>query len=205
MSEAPQDDGSTLPEPSYAQILEDAERVQTIRDAELPVTRARAASWARGVGALIAVGLAFTLVKGRSDLGELPPGFAVAVGVVLVVAIGCAVVSALSLFNAAYGRLSATPVDIPDHDLAAQTMADLRRGLGWALAGLVFLLAAVGLTWYGPPAAGPYVRVTDVSGATWCGSPVLTHTGEMTLAVEEQQVRVDLSSAARIEAVSRCS
>lgn len=192
------------PGPSAHQIREEALRRRKALDGELALARGRATSWAKGVGALLATGLAFGLVKGRSDLTDLAPGFAVAVGVLLILAIAVAAVAAYFLFRAAYGRLGAAPPEITDHTLVVQTMADLRIGLRWAVAGVTALLLSVGLTWYGPAAEGPRLNVVDADGASWCGQPVRTSSGVLTMKIDGQEVRLDMTEAVQITPVASC-
>lgn len=173
-------------------------------EAELSLTRGRATSWAKGVGALLVAGLAFTLVKGRSELTDLAPECAGLVGALLLAAVGSAVVAAYYLFSAAYGRLGADPPGITDHALAVRTMNDTRIGLRWAIAGAVALLGAVAVTWYGPAAEGPRLEVVDGTGASWCGEPTRTSNGVLTLSVSGQEVQVNLTTAARVSPVVSC-
>ena len=196
---------STGPGASARQIHQDAERVRRAIDAELALTRGRATSWAKGVGALLVAGLAFTLIRGRSDVAELAIGFSVAVGVLLLVAVLVAIVAAYYLFGAAYGRLHPNPLETSDHELANETMKDLRTGLVWALLGGLALVSAIAVTWYGPAADGPQLRIVDARGAEWCGEPVRTDGGVVTLKIKSQEVPVDTANAASISAVSSCA
>lgn len=171
---------------------------------ELPLARGRANSWAKGVGALLVAGLAFSLVKGRSELGDLAPVFAGVVGALLLTSVGLAAIGAYYLFGAAYGRLGADPPGIADHALAVRTINDTRTGLRWAIAGAVALLGAVAVTWYGPAAEGLRLNVVDGTGASWCGEPTRTSNGVLTLSVGGQEVQVDLTTAARVTPIASC-
>lgn len=192
------------PGQSAKQISDEAARRRQRAEVELELTRARATSWAKGVGALLAAGLAFGLVKGRSDISDLSPGVAALVGLLLLAATAVAVIAVHHLFRAAYGRLEPEWPGATEHELAVEVMADLRAGLRWALVGTSLLLGAVGLTWYGPAADGPRLKVVDAAGTAWCGEPVRTSAGTVTLEVEGHEVRVGLGTAVQIRAVNIC-
>jgi NADH:ubiquinone oxidoreductase subunit 5 (subunit L)/multisubunit Na+/H+ antiporter MnhA subunit len=195
---------STGPGASIRQIREDHDRTRQQREAELTLTRTRAASWSKGIGALLAAGLTFSLIKGRSEVNDLAQPYAVAVGVLLALGILLAMVTAFYLFRASFGRLTPTPAGTPDRTLARETMRDLRVGLVVALGGAVLLVVAVGLTWYGPSSSGPQIEVIEQSGATWCGEPVRASSGRMTLQSDGQEVEFDVTTVARLRAVPAC-
>lgn len=189
---------------SAKQITDEAVRRRKALEAELELTRGRATSWAKGIGALLAAGLAFSLVKGRSDITDLSSGAGVIVGVLLLVAMGVAVVAVYFLFRAAYGRLRTVRPGTSDHELAVETMTDMRIGLWLAAGGTAMLVGAVGLTWYGPAVQGPQLQVVDSGGVSWCGDPVRTIGGVLTLKTEGQEIRVDLATAAQLRPVMSC-
>lgn len=189
---------------SYAQTHQATVQTRRHRQVELALTRGRATSWAKGIGAILAVGLAFGLIKGRSDITDLNQSAARAVGVLLLVAILAAVVAVYFLFRAAYGRLGTAPEGTADHTLALWTMSDLRTGLRWALGGTAALLCAVGVTWYAPAADGPQLQIVDTSGTSWCGEPMRTAAGILTLRVNGQEVQVDLVKAIQVLPVDSC-
>lgn len=190
--------------PSARQIMDEARRRRTRREDELALTRGRATSWAKGIGALLAAVLAFGLVKGRSDITGLAPRAAAGVGVLLLLSLGIALVAVHFLFRAAYGRLRPVPPGTTDHELAVETMADLRSGLRWAATGTAVLVCAVGLTWYGPAAQGPRLHVVDSTSVSWCGDPVRTLAGVLTLNSAGQEVQIDLATARQLQAVASC-
>lgn len=189
---------------SAKQITDAAARQRKDLEAELELTRGRATSWAKGIGALLAAGLAFSLVKGRSDISDLSTVAAVIVGVLLLIAMVVAVIAVYFLFRAAYGRLQPVASGRSDHELAVETMADLRVGLWLAAVGTVMLLGAVGLTWYGPEAQGPKLQIVEAGGVYWCGDSVRTIDGLLTLETEGQEVQIDLTTVAQLRAVTSC-
>ena len=159
--------------------LHTAQALDALRRTELARVRAAAASWRNGIGGLLAAVAGFGIVKGRSDIGELTPPWARAVGVLLLAALVIGTVGALSLIRAATGRPRMLPVHefhspaYHEHVEAVLSVRALRRGIALALAGAALLVAAVAATWYGParpagsaaePARVPQMHVLVVVG-----------------------------------------
>jgi hypothetical protein len=65
------------------------------------------------------------------------------------------------------------------------------------------LVAAVALTWYGPAARPPGIRVT-VPGHVVCGTVVRTGGGALTLATGTGRRRIPLTAVTVIQAVAAC-
>lgn len=189
---------------SAQQIADEVTRRKRIQEKQLPSTRARATSWARGVGVLLLVSLSFSLVKGRSDISTLAPYFAWSVGAMLVVAVIAAAVAAYFLFRAAYGPLTPQPPEKSDRELAIETMRDLRTGLRIACFGVAVLLAGVAITWYGPAADGPKLQIVNSNGSVSCGKPTRVANGAVTLTSGARKVSVDLERVARLIPVDTC-
>ncbi|MFC7760951.1 hypothetical protein ACFQY4_25175 [Catellatospora bangladeshensis] len=91
--------------------LHTAQALDALRRTELARVRAAAASWRNGIGGLLAAVAGFGIVKGRSDIGELTPPWARAVGVLLLLALVIGTAGALSLIRAATGWLRLLPMD----------------------------------------------------------------------------------------------
>ena len=187
---------------SAGQLQADVMAEQGVQAAELTTVRSRAANWSKGIGALLIAALAFSLVRGRSDLTGLDPRWAIVVGVFLVSAVLVAAVAAALLFRASYGPLG--PTTSPDHTESRRTMRALAWGLGLSCAAFALLLAAVAVTWYGPAADGPALRVIDAQGTDWCGTAVSSGGGAVVLQVSGQEIAVDLSSASMVSPVESC-
>ncbi len=159
--------------------LHTAQALDALRRTELARVRAAAAAWRNGIGGLLAAVAGFGIVKGRSDIGELTPLWARAVGILLLAALVIGTVGALSLIRAATGRPRLLPVAefrnpaYHEHVEAVLSVRALRRGIALALAAATLLVAAVAATWYGParpagsaaePAHVPQVYVLVVVG-----------------------------------------
>src|SRR5512142_960470 len=99
---------SPAAEPATGHDLRAAQQQQRLLKTELPRVREAATAWRNGLGALLAALIGFGLVKGRSDVGQLAPGWAAAVGVVLLLALAAGAIGALLLLRAAHGSARAT-------------------------------------------------------------------------------------------------
>nr|ADK54886.1 hypothetical protein [uncultured soil bacterium] len=127
---------------------------------ELDRVRQAALAWRNGLAGLLAAVVGFSLIKGRSDIGELTSTASVAVGVILATALVVGTGAALALLYAAHGRpsvqrlKSATEVVLADHREALSAARALRRGIVLSLICGALLATAVGVTWYGPADPG---------------------------------------------------
>ncbi|WP_405775566.1 hypothetical protein [Streptomyces sp. NBC_01538] len=141
---------------------------------ELPRVRAAALAWRNGLAALLTGLLGFGLIKGRSDVSGLAQPYAVAVGALLLAALVVGAAGACWLMTAGHGLPSITTTArlgsriSTDHEEAVRAVAYLRRGIAATLGCAAILVAAVGMTWYGP-GADPALQVTTPTG-TQCGS-----------------------------------
>ncbi|QGN48115.1 hypothetical protein ACN26Y_18660 [Micromonospora sp. WMMD558] len=199
------------PGPRPATIVE--LRTAQVRDrllrTELARVRTAAAAWRNGLGALLAALIGFSLIKGRSDVGQLTTAWAAWVGVLLLLALVTGTVGALLLIRAAHGRPAVTAtraltsVLAADHLDALASTAALRRGIAATLGCTLLLVAAVGATWYGPEREKPSLQVTTSAGAV-CGSVVRLNRGVLVLKTTAGEVATDLTTALTITAVGKC-
>lgn len=176
---------------------------------ELPRIRAAATAWRNGLGALLVGLVGFGLVKGRSDVGQLAPSWAVVVGAILLAALLIGAVGALLLLRSAHGRPFVTPTRellsprVADHVEAVTSARALLRGMIATVTCAFLLVTAVGTTWYGPEKAKPAVQVATSAG-TVCGSVMrLTH-GTLVLKTKAGEIPTDLSTALSLQAVDSC-
>jgi hypothetical protein len=189
--------------------LQVAQERDQLLSAELPRVRDAATAWRIGLGGLLTALVGFGLIKGQSDITQLAVPWAAAVGIVLLAAVIAGAGGALLLIRAANGRPAATPWaklrlrGVADHEEAVVAAAALRRGIALTLTCAALLVAAVGLTWYGPERGPPMLEITTPT-AILCGSPAgITH-GNMTLTTAGGAVTADLAQASAIQAVSQC-
>ncbi|MEU9780344.1 hypothetical protein AB0H92_05050 [Streptomyces phaeochromogenes] len=71
---------------------------------ELGRVREVAVAWRNGLGAILAGLDGFGLIKGRSDVGQAAPQWAVTAGLLLLAALVAGGLGALNLLRAAHGR-----------------------------------------------------------------------------------------------------
>ncbi len=197
------------PTPATPDDLRAAQERDRLLRSELPRVREAATAWRNGLGALLAGLIGFGLVKGRSDIGQIAPGWAVAVGCLLLGALLLGAVGALLLVRAAHGSplrgpvRSPQPARIADHVEALAAAKALRRGVVATLGCTALLVLAVGTTWYGPERAEASLRVETSAGQV-CGSVVRLSKGLLVLKTTAGERTVDLRTAEGLQAVDAC-
>ncbi|MGY1577249.1 hypothetical protein [Streptomyces sp. MN13] len=201
------------PTPSAAQLRR-ARAVRRALGRELERVREVAVAWRNGLGAILAGLVGFSLIKGRSDVGQLAPGWSAAAGLLLLAALGVGGAGALCLLRAAHGRLyarwlseadevSGRPLEVEDHDEALASARILRTGIALTCLCTALLVSAVGVTWYAPPKSPPGLVVRQ--GATsLCGEVVSARRGTVVLKVDGVATPVDLSRADSVTPVTSC-
>jgi hypothetical protein len=197
------------PPATRAHLLAAQERDRLLRT-ELPRVRAAATAWRNALAALLTALIGFSLVKGRSDVNQLATPWAVAVGALLLTALVCGAIGALSLVRAAHGRPSVSALRdllsrrVADHTEASAAAKALRRGITLTLACTAFLVTAVAVTWYGPAASPPALQVTTPTTGTICGTVVRTDRGTLVLKTRSGEVLANLTEATAIKPVDAC-
>lgn len=176
---------------------------------ELPRVRAAATAWRNGLAGLLLALTGFTLVTGRSDVGELAGPAGVAAGLLLAASLAVGGAGAWLLLRAAHGvprRLRATgPVDSVDldHAEALRALRDLRGGRLLVLLHAVLLAAAVGTTWYGPGREDPVLRIrTDMQVV--CGVPGAVRGTALDVKTPEGPLVVDLRHVIQLSPAASC-
>jgi hypothetical protein len=196
--------------PATPAHLRAAQERQRLLSSELPRVRAAATAWRNALAGLLTALVGFSLIKGRSDVSELSRPWAMAVGVLLLVALAAGAVGALSLIRAANGQPSVAsvrdllPRGAADHIEALSSAAALRRGIGLTLTCAVMLVAAVGTIWYGPDRDEPGLQVTTSAG-TACGSVVRLDRGSLVLKTNAGEVTIDLTQASTMKPIATCA
>jgi hypothetical protein len=187
-----------------------AETTQRLFHDELPRVRAAAHAWRGGLAGLLAGLLGFSLIKGRSDVGQLASPWNAVVGVLLLGALLAGVCGAVRLLSSAYGRPRAVERSkvgaalSADHQEAVRAVRALRYGIVLSLLCAALLVNAVAVTWYGPEKSRPKLQVITPDAAI-CGSPVMTNAGVLTLATDSGNLMVDLRLATAIGGIDTCS
>jgi hypothetical protein len=192
-----------------AEDLRSAQFRLELLNTELPRIRAEAAAWRNGLGVLLAALVGFGLIKGRSDVSTLDAAAAKAVGVLLALALVAGAVGALRLLRASFGKPSVVnvkslpPAPLYAHSEALSSAEALRWGIRLTLACAVLLVAAVGVTWYGPPSATPQLAV-DTGSAPACGSVTSVSGGYLVLDTSLGPQRISLANVTSMKPVSSC-
>jgi len=173
-------------------------------------------SWRKGLAGLLVAVLGFTLIRGRSDLGQLVTGWAVAVAVLLALVIAVGGFAAYQILGAASGwpkpipaitgrRSDGSVASAPTtHDLAMKSLAALRQGMVAAALAVLLLLAAIATTWFGPAKESARLQVIDGSGAVLCGKVKETDHGKVTLETTAGTTVVQLGTVTSLAPVDAC-
>lgn len=195
--------------PATAADLRAARERGRLLGAELTRVREAATAWRNGLGGLLTALIVFSLIKGRSDIGQLATFWSALVGILLLAALITAAAGAVLLIRAANGRpfiaptgelLSRSPAD---HIEALAAATALRQGIVLTLGCVAFLAAAVGATWYGPGRGGPALQITTPAG-TFCGAVVGMNGGSLILQTASGQVTAVLGEASAVQVLARC-
>ncbi|MEU4827091.1 hypothetical protein AB0H37_34910 [Actinomadura sp. NPDC023710] len=176
---------------------------------ELDRVRTAALAWRNGMAALLAGLVGFGLLKGRSDVGALSPGWATTVGLLLAVALIVGAVAAGSLMTAAHGLPAAgRTADLPsqtaaDHAEALLSARRLRRGITLTAVFVLVLTTAVAVTWYGPEKTKPALRVKTTT-ADLCGTLLRTRTGQLTLTNDKKELTLPPTEILSVSPADKC-
>ncbi len=185
------------------------EHHQALR-AELPLVREAAHSWRIGLGGLLLALVGFSLIRGPSEVDKVEPPWNVVIGCLLLGSLATGAYGAYRLLSAHNGRPRTRPVDrrtsafTQNHLLALTALKDLRHGITATFLCTVFLVAAVGTTWYGPEKAQPKLLVRTTTGAVLCGDGATGDGSRLTLNTKPGRVGVPLSDILVVETVEKC-
>lgn len=182
---------------------------QRLHRESLSRVRAAAVAWRNGLAALLVGMLGFSLIKGRSDIGQLATPWHILVGGTLLAALIAGGLGALRLLRAAHGRpgladrrtiRSLLALELEEAMAGAR---DLRLGIRLTLLCAALLITAVATTWYGPAKSAPQTRIT-VPGESLCGSTIRANNGLLTLRTAAGERVVELGTVTSLQAVDRC-
>lgn len=192
-----------------AEDLQTSREYYQLLESELPRVRAAAVAWRNGLAGLLATLIGFSLIRGRSDVGQLASPWHLVVGLVLLAALVVGGYGAFLLLRAANGRPVLTPTTelltglAGDHAEAQSAARALTRGTVMVVCCTLLLVTAVATTWYGPSRNNPQllIRTPEI---TTCGKPLRLSHGTLTLKIDSGEVSVDLGKATTIQAVPGC-
>lgn len=176
---------------------------------ELRRVRAAATAWRNGLAGLLLALTGFTLITGRSDVGQLARPAGIAAGLLLAASLIAGGAGAWLLLRAAHGVPRVLPATGPvdpvalDHEEALDALRDLRAGRLLVLLHTVLLAAAVATTWYGPAREDPVLRIrTDTQSL--CGAPGAVRGNILELKTPEGPLAVDLSRVTQLAPAASC-
>ncbi|MFE2943780.1 hypothetical protein ACFXKG_32715 [Streptomyces sp. NPDC059255] len=197
------------PPATAADLLASQERNRLAGEA-LPRLRAAALGWRNAAGALMAGLVAFGLVKGRTDVGQLAEPWAAGVGSLLLLALVCGALGAYLLNRAAHGSLAPPPLgarstrSAAEHLEVGDGLRALRCGIGMTLACTAFLVGAVASTWYGPSAKPPAVELSTPATGKLCGTVAGMRDGKLLLKTGGTTVDVATAALTQLRTVDDC-
>jgi hypothetical protein len=177
--------GSVSITPGPPATISDAkweERAEELSFDALPNVRATAEKWAGTIATVLAIFGIVTLVKGPQDVTKVEGSFWLAANetwtiVLLGIAVACAVLATLLAASAAYGqpadfRFVGEEVRRLYREEARSAASKLRTSRRLAVAAVIFLAVAVGVTWLNTPqqpATLSKTLVVDKTGIRACG------------------------------------
>jgi hypothetical protein len=192
----------------------DEEEWTSLINTQLTDTRKSAENWRTGLVAIIGLITTVSVIKGPDSVSGLDAWVAILVGVLLVLALAAATLGAWWSLSAAYGNPSIITrqafqdlggLNGYNFDLASKTIASLRRAQIATIITLVFLVGAIGLTWYGPRSTSVYLEVERPSEPKICGKLASSTDGYMDIDVPATGItRVQLKDITKISAVEEC-
>jgi hypothetical protein len=159
---------------------------------ELEVTRKAAETWRTGLAGLTAIVTGALFIKGKDSVDDIAHPWNVYLGIALGIAIAAAVIGTLFALRASAGEPKQTSseeirkaggIEAFRRKLAADAASDLHVAQFFAVAAVVLLAVAVGISWYAPePHSEPpaQLRVT-AGGEQICGTNKGVSAGKIVL------------------------
>lgn len=195
--------------PATLTDLRRARRREELSRTELDRVRTAALAWRNGLAALIAGLLGFSLIKGRSDIGDLDRAWAIAVGILLLAALCAGCAGAVALMRSAHGMPTIVrtaellPRPAADHQEALAAARTLWVGISCTGICVALLVSAVATTWYGPEKKSASLEITTPSGKL-CGSLLRTSGGKTTLIAGKNEISFASSEVMAVRPVENC-
>ncbi|MBB4714568.1 hypothetical protein ACIQNT_25570 [Streptomyces luteogriseus] len=162
---------------------------------ELDRVRAQAENWRNGLAALLGLLTAVGVVKGPDTVQGLSGVAHAMVGLLLLGGLLLAAGGAFFAMRAAFGLPRRRFAEASLEELLTrqrlstrEAVRDLRLAIGAGFLALALVTTGIGLTWYGPRAGKPGVRIVEKDGSTLCGALV---------GVDAQGVRLRVGGAER--------
>jgi hypothetical protein len=177
---------------------------------QLENVRKSAENWRNGLVAMIGVITGFSLVKGPDQIGDLESWCAISIGVLLAMALICAICGTCWALAAAYGIPEIVSRDSFKTlgglvgfqlDLATKSASNLIWARRAAILALLLAAISVGLAWYGPRPTTLLLKVARVSGPEITGKLVSSESGYIDLkSADSSAVRIFIKDIVKISA-----
>jgi hypothetical protein len=150
---------------------------QELKFNQLGIARKQAETWRTGLATLTTLLTGVLIVKGKSDASALPTSYQIPVAVLLAAALALLLMATIWLSRALAGPPD-EQILLTGEGLEEWTAGEVRKvakALSWApgmaVASVILVAAAVGVTWFAPAdqPGNPLVEVTATNGQS-CGA-----------------------------------
>jgi hypothetical protein len=192
----------------------DDEAFGKLAESELDDARKSAEGWRNGLAALIGLTAIASVLNGGASLSNLGTPYAITAGACLLAGITAAACGIVWSMRAAYGNpqvierssfARAGGIDGFRHLRALEVARDLKRSRWATLAALVFVVAAIGVVWYGPRAQETFVQIETTGLTHLCGRIVTSADGHIELKDPGGgTITVETKAIQSIRTVKRC-
>jgi hypothetical protein len=182
-----------------------------LRFGQLEAARKQAEAWRTGLASLTALLAAVLVIKGRDNVSALAEPYRWLAVALLGAALGLLLFATMLVARAIAGP-PGDEILLSGEGLRAWTAREvdtISRAVRWAprlaVAGVVSVALAVGVTWLAPAAgsAGPLIRVNDGNGQV-CGQMIGVSQHELIVRTSGKTALLPLSAIADIEPVAAC-
>jgi hypothetical protein len=184
-----------------------AREARRLDQTELERVRKTAENWRTGLAGLLGLIATVSVVKGRDTITDLERWAQVLVGISLLIALVCAALGGYLALRAAYGwpkKIEFNQLRIWRAKRSEQTVSDLSWARNLTIATLVFLVAAIGLTWYAPTDPPAFITATWAD-QTACGKLIDSNETELSIKIDEDNMRqVPLDDLKSLSVVEEC-
>lgn len=203
------------PRPATRAAADDIAAWETLVVSSLPRAQATAETWRNGLAGFVTLLTAAVVLKGPESADQMQAGWRFAVGLLIIVGVGLAIVSLWSALRAASPRLAAAELGSTVAQWGSVQAAEVGAALQSAkllthakflMAGALLALAlGYGGWWIAPAATEQSVTVTTSDGNTLCGPLRAAETGFIVVEVQGVGTTVPLGDVASIEPSASCS
>jgi hypothetical protein len=181
---------------------------------QLSEVRKTAENWRNGLVAIVGLITAFSIIKGPDNISSLTNWAGITVGMLLLIALFCAIFGIWSSLIAAYGE----PTVITRQEfqelggsngfrlkLAREAISKLRYAQIATISTLILLTGAIGITWYGPRTETIILAIEWKSQPNVCGKILSSGNGYLNIRTSTSDlVRVPMKNIIKLSVVENC-